>query len=1030
MSRVTYLFEATPYDPSLPGLRNVNFSSGLLEETIPGSSASFPVRLAETFSYEVTIFSDGNPGSTSTSIGTCVVNNVDGRFDHLLLHNWDDRPLVIKQGIRGQSYGDYSTLFVGRTLEATADGTNLVFSLKDNGAKLIKMAQTLTYLGTGGKEGGADLRGLEKPLLYGDVRNANPVLVDPIRLTYQFSTDPLTSITGIYNRAIPLTFSADYPTYAHLLAAPLLPGSYSSCRAEGFIRLGAPPDGLLTGSVRGPKYSDFLGNMARLILKNKGGFVDADFDLTSFNQLDTDFPYDFEGMYYRQPTFQWNEFLDTIATSINGYWYLSRTGLIRLEQFKFRTPSAVIRSEDMVNLSRVSSPAPVKKVKVDYARNPHVVDTSEYTIPRSTFNGFISKSHQFIQTDSNGSGGTYVTDAVFKVFLDDEQINDLGLVTFEVLPGSASGITIDSTGAIFFPTSGSVSRTATLRANFGEYAVDANFTVTKSMGSLKRIELSSNRNHILISDSGALEGNQDVTVTVTTTGTTLTSLTVEDNLGNFYTPTNNGNGTYTFSTSQILPIQLAYWLVWKAYDSVGLKQSIQTRIRRGTVAPVILPIRPGSNEIRLTIYQRSITEPALPSVNAVFSFITGHTTGLNNGWLERIPPINGLPVWTSDVLLNTSGTTMTITPGLWSPVKTAAPTVAQQIIDLFNITEINTDSILSQVIHMDELEVVLDARTLVEGQPVSVKFLEFRGSQITENTATAYTLGLLGAETEDGTAFILNMNNVKVSPDKTLAQRFSEVGVIAENASAGYTELANLIATESGVRAEVISQLTASFNTNNTLVTASINEIREIVIGPDGPEARAVLQVDAFGNLAGIVTSANELIGRIGIIAGLTEICAPDGSVLASFSQVGSLAYISNLLVDKVAFNSVGTEQLLDDSVTAASQASNGASWSGSGIGTYVAVVSYTVNLAYPGDLILIGSLQLTHAGQGYAFRLMVDGNEVQSGTGNEDHYLPMQGRIWIGTAGSKTVSIEVAGAVGVSLNPGAASLVTIRRYR
>lgn len=44
--------------------------------------------------------------------------------------------------------------------------------------------QNSFFLGTGGREGAADLAGASRPLTFGEVFNLSPALIDPLNLVY------------------------------------------------------------------------------------------------------------------------------------------------------------------------------------------------------------------------------------------------------------------------------------------------------------------------------------------------------------------------------------------------------------------------------------------------------------------------------------------------------------------------------------------------------------------------------------------------------------------------------------------------------------------------------------------------------------------------------------------------------------------------------------------------------------------------------------------------------------------------------
>tara|TARA_R110000782_G_scaffold167129_10_gene259376 strand:+ start:10565 stop:13753 length:3189 start_codon:yes stop_codon:yes gene_type:complete len=131
--------------------------------------------------------------------------------------------------------------------------------------------------------------------------------------------------------------------------------------------------------------------------------------------------------------------------------------------------------------------------------------------------------------------------------------------------------------------------------------------------------------------------------------------------------------------------------------------------------------------------------------------------------------------------------------------------------------------------------------------------------------------------------------------------------------------------------------------------------------------------------------------------------------------------------------NKVGTSSAQDDAFTDSLSGSNGSSVTGDAGFTYQTAVTFNVTMGFAGDLILIGSMGVTFStGHSWGYRLVVnDGADqiVQSGTGNTDHFVPMQGRRAV-SAGTYACKILFAGTTGASLNAGAAQLTVLRRYK
>lgn len=78
----------------------------------------------------------------------------------------------------------------------------------------------------------------------------------------------------------------------------------------------------------------------------------------------------------------------------------------------------------------------------------------------------------------------------------------------------------------------------------------------------------------------------------------------------------------------------------------------------------------GTNSAPITIYQRSATEPALPTATSTYTFASGALTGLNNGWSNIHPsgyPTLAQPLWVSQATAASNNATDTIASSEWTP---------------------------------------------------------------------------------------------------------------------------------------------------------------------------------------------------------------------------------------------------------------------------------------------------------------------------------------------------------------------------
>ncbi|WP_336958760.1 gp53-like domain-containing protein [Sphingobium aquiterrae] len=200
--------------------------------------------------------------------------------------------------------------------------------------------------------------------------------------------------------------------------------------------------------------------------------------------------------------------------------------------------------------------------------------------------------------------------------------------------------------------------------------------------------------------------------------------------------------------------------------------------------------------------------------------------------------------------------------------------VAGRLAQLVNsLTDINAVNIIEQALRQDDAQRVLDARTFVDGQPVNTVFVTFRNEQVAANSALASTLALLGAKTPDGTGWVLDLATVQIGGGQTIAQKFTEIGAADASNS------------------------------------ASVSALQEVVLGPTGQEARALVKARVNDNVATLVVGATGSESVIGFQADNTVIMSADGeTVLATFGEDADGAYIPNLRVDRISIGAMDPE--------------------------------------------------------------------------------------------------------------------------
>lgn len=211
----------------------------------------------------------GYAGSAPLSLGNLDIVNGDGS-----LSDWPDRfgvdgrKATLRAGVvRRDDSGratvipirDFELVCEARTGGWSTDGNVLRLQVGDMAGELNRPIQTQVYRGLGGLEGGEDLVGTSKPMVFGRCYGVPLVLIDAARLIYQIHDGPMMAIDKVYDGGLNLAFDSAVNSYELLEQVNPEPGSYVTCPNRGCVRLGGAPASALRADVRGdgvdPNYS-------------------------------------------------------------------------------------------------------------------------------------------------------------------------------------------------------------------------------------------------------------------------------------------------------------------------------------------------------------------------------------------------------------------------------------------------------------------------------------------------------------------------------------------------------------------------------------------------------------------------------------------------------------------------------------------------------------------------------------------------------------------------------------------------------
>lgn len=302
--------------------------------------------------------SDALRGRSVVSYGDLHVDNSGGVRDSWLLDSWDGRPALIYLGDPSWPKADFRQVFAGVIDDITAaDTRTLTLRLRDRQHLLDVPLQVNLVGGTGSAK---DQR---LPICYGQVFNIEPVLVDAAARKYQWHDGQVQSVDAVYQDGAAIT-------------------TYTANLSDGTITLTAAATGRITldgkGSKTGGTYVDKTADIVARLVQERAGWSGSDIDAASIAAMNTDVPGPV-GLYVKDDGATVLSALDTLVTGAGASYSISRTGKLRLAQFKAPAGSPVLTiTDDDIELARIELVrrlVPLKSVRVGYARFHVTIDS-------------------------------------------------------------------------------------------------------------------------------------------------------------------------------------------------------------------------------------------------------------------------------------------------------------------------------------------------------------------------------------------------------------------------------------------------------------------------------------------------------------------------------------------------------------------------------------------------------------------------------------------------------------------------------
>lgn len=283
--------------------------------------------------------------------------NADGALDQWLeQYAVDGRRVRLLLGERDAPRSEFVQVFAGVIEKAPVIGRLSVrLQLSDGASRLEVPVQTTVYAGSGGTEGGDDLKGKPKPLAYGHAFNISPALVDSTDLIYQVHDGAISDVPNVWDRGVAL---------AKVGGAPAA-GQYQVNAAAGTFKLGATPAGTVTCDAKGDAslsgYVDVVADIVRRVLIAKGGLASGEIDSASFDRLRTKTP-GAVGIWIGPEPRNVDQVVDELLAGVGAFGGFSRAGAFAVGLVEsalaepISAPVATYSEEDILDLRRISLP--------------------------------------------------------------------------------------------------------------------------------------------------------------------------------------------------------------------------------------------------------------------------------------------------------------------------------------------------------------------------------------------------------------------------------------------------------------------------------------------------------------------------------------------------------------------------------------------------------------------------------------------------------------------------------------------------
>lgn len=340
-------------------LSNKNFNTGPADT--PANTTYLPLlSTGVTFNQSISL-----EGSASLSFGDISISNVNGELDSWLGYIWANKPISIYIGDVTFSRSDFTLIHSGYVQDVSSrDKNTLNINLRD---VLQKVNTPVTSKTLGGTQPNSTSL---IPLVFGEVYNITPVVVDSVNLVYQVHDGQIERIIEVRDNGVPLTENVGYTVDLSNGKFTLLnsPAGTITCSVQGEktsidLNTGALLLGTYTNSI-----AKIIGVICRKYANAKVSAQELDLNaFSAFNSTNLA-P---AGVYLTSTT-NTIQICQELAASVGGYFTGNNLGQLTLIQIKAPEFNGVLIDDNYIleNSCKLDTKLPVKgSVKLGYCKN-------------------------------------------------------------------------------------------------------------------------------------------------------------------------------------------------------------------------------------------------------------------------------------------------------------------------------------------------------------------------------------------------------------------------------------------------------------------------------------------------------------------------------------------------------------------------------------------------------------------------------------------------------------------------------------